>query len=560
MWASRARTAGRRCRSGRVVRCRPSWARFRARTGFTRGRGGWVAVNRAQGLRARFGRLGVSVGVGGSRLGLRLMGVGFGGSLARLGSVAPTGRANRVSYPRAGVDEWYANGPLGLEQGFTVAPPRSGGRGDLRLSMVLSGDLRATLSARGRSLWLGRGGRSVLAYRDLVATDQRGRSLPAWLSLHAGRLEIWVHTAAAVFPVRVDPLIQLAKLTASDGAAGDQFGISVGVSSDGSTVVAGANGAEVGSNNHQGAAYVFVKPGGGWSSGTQTAKLTASDGAAGDALGASVGVSSDGSTVVAGAPFAKVGSNGHQGAAYVFVKPAGGWSSGTQTAKLTASDGAANDGLALSVGMSGDGSTVVAGAPFAKVGSNTAQGAAYVFVKPAGGWGAGAQPQNQAAKLTASDGAAGDSLGGPSSEGGVGVSGDGSTVVAGGPGVTVGSNGRQGAAYVFVRPGGGWSSGTQTAKLTASDGAANDQLGFSTKVSADGSTVVAGAVNASVGSNSAQGAAYVFVRPGGGWSSGDADREADRIRRRRERLVRLVGGGVGGRVDGRRRRTLCHGW
>jgi hypothetical protein len=59
--------------------------------------------------------------------------------------------------------------------------------------------------------------------------------------------------------------------------------------------------AKVGSNNHQGAAYVFVKPGGGWSSGTQTAKLTASDGAAGDALGASVGVSSDGSTVVAGA-------------------------------------------------------------------------------------------------------------------------------------------------------------------------------------------------------------------------------------------------------------------
>jgi FG-GAP repeat len=183
----------------------------------------------------------------------------------------------------------------------------------------------------------------------------------------------------------------------------------------------------------------------------QAAKLTASDGAATDILGSAVGVSSDGSTVVAGAPLAMVGSNSSQGAAYVFVKPAGGWGSGAQpqnqAAKLTASDGAGGDNLGGSVGVSSDGSTVVAGALSATVGSNSFQGAAYVFVEPAGGWGSGAQPQNQAAKLTASDGAMNDGLGSS-----VGVSSDGSTVVAGAPSATVGSNSSQGAAYVFGPP------------------------------------------------------------------------------------------------------------
>ena len=52
-----------------------------------------------------------------------------------------------------------------------------------------------------------------------------------------------------------------------------------------------------------------------------------------------------GDTVVAGAPDANVNGHSQDGAAYVFVKPAGGWASATETAKLTASDGATNDAL-----------------------------------------------------------------------------------------------------------------------------------------------------------------------------------------------------------------------
>ena len=51
----------------------------------------------------------------------------------------------------------------------------------------------------------------------------------------------------------------------------------------------------------------------------------------------------------------------------------------TQTAKLTASDGAADDYFGCSVAMSGD--TVVVGASYDDIGANANQGSAYVFVK-----------------------------------------------------------------------------------------------------------------------------------------------------------------------------------
>ena len=113
----------------------------------------------------------------------------------------------------------------------------------------------------------------------------------------------------------------------------------------------GADGDDVGANASQGSAYVFVKPGGGWVSAHETAKLTASDGAADDRFGTSAAVSGD--TVVVGAPFHS-GAAASQGSGYVFVKPGGGWVSATETANLTASDGAADDRLGQSAAVSGD--------------------------------------------------------------------------------------------------------------------------------------------------------------------------------------------------------------
>ena len=91
------------------------------------------------------------------------------------------------------------------------------------------------------------------------------------------------------------------------------------------------------------------------------------------------------------------------------------------------------------------------------------------------------------------------------------VSGDGSTIVTQSAGLA-----SMGAVYVYVRPGGGWSNMTQTARLTASDGAGNDNLGVSVSVSADGSIVAAGAYLATVaGKANAEG--HVCVCPSLRW-------------------------------------------
>src|SRR5262249_45303741 len=124
-------------------------------------------------------------------------------------------------------------------------------------------------------------------------------------------------------------------------------------------------------NDAQGTVYVYTKPGGGWTTATQTAELTASDGAAGDQLGSSVSVSGD--TITAGAPQRTIGGHAAQGAVYMYAKPGGGWTNATQTAELTASDGSTNDELGSSVAISG--TTIAAGSPRRTV----SRGALYVF-------------------------------------------------------------------------------------------------------------------------------------------------------------------------------------
>ena len=275
------------------------------------------------------------------------------------------------------------------------------------------------------------------------------------------------------------------KLTASDGAAGDNFGFSVAVS--GSTIVVGTPTDHIGGNIEQGSAYVFNRQGESW---VETQKLTASDGAAGDAFGVSVAIS--GSTIVVGTPSDDMGGNIDQGSAYVFNRDGGSW---VETQKLTASDGATFDNFGFSVTVSG--STIVVGALFDNIGGNIDQGSAYVFHRQGGSW-------VEAQKLTASDGATGDDFGSS-------VAFSGSTIVVGARFDDIG-NVNQGSAYVFHRQGGSW---VETQKLTASDGAAFDLFGSS--VAFSGSTIVVGVPFDDIGGNIDQGSAYVFSRQGGSW-------------------------------------------
>ena len=149
---------------------------------------------------------------------------------------------------------------------------------------------------------------------------------------------------ATVFLVRAEDAdapfaTQLAKLIAADGAANDNFGHSVAIS-DGIAVV-GAYGDED-KGSYSGSAYVFeMSDSSDATSWTQVAKLTADDGAAYDNFGASVAIS-DGTIVVGAYNDDDKGSN--SGSAYVFEKSdSSDATSWTQVVKLTAKDGAAND-------------------------------------------------------------------------------------------------------------------------------------------------------------------------------------------------------------------------
>jgi hypothetical protein len=285
----------------------------------------------------------------------------------------------------------------------------------------------------------------------------------------------------AAFPAGALTPTEVAKLVASDGAAGDYFGHSVAV--DGDTAVIGAYSDDYNGSN-SGSAYVFIRSGSSW---VQQARLTAPGWAENDFFGYSVAVSGD--TAVIGALYDD-DRGPNSGAAYVFIRSGGSW---VRQAKLTASDGAANDFLGLSVAVSGD--TAVIGAD-GDDDNGSDSGSAYVFIRSGSTW-------VQQAKLTASDGASSDFFG-------YSVAVDGSTTVIGAYGDS--DNGaNSGAAYVFIRSGSSW---MQQARLTATGGAAYHYFGYS--VAVDGDTAVIGAFGD--GDNgSKSGSAYVFIRNGNSW-------------------------------------------
>lgn len=444
-----------------------------------------VAENPAQKIRAHFAVSGIEVRSPGAVWKVAFSSYGYGESLTTVKKASPLASLNRVEYRRGSVTEWYVNGPLGLEQGFTIEQPPQSANGLLTVALALAGDLKAAVDDDKSGVQLNdRHGKARLRYAGLAAHDADGRELRAELALRGEQLLLQVDDREARYPVVIDPVVQFAKLTTSDGQSNDEVGGSVSIS--GNTVVVGAPGASDGTD--EGAVYVFVKPKNGWSSMTQTAKLTASDGVTATELGYSVFIS--GNTIVAGAPDSNLGP----GAAYIFVEPSGGWKNMTQTAELTASDGQTHDGFGSSVAISG--TTVVVGSPYATIGSNTEQGAAYVFVNSGGGW-------TQTAKFYASDGAAYETFGSS-------VAIAGSTAVAGAPGASINSNNDQGAAYVFSNSGSAWS---QAAKLTASNGTHGDNLGHAVAIS--GNTVIAGTYIFPIPER--QGGAYVYVKPTTGW-------------------------------------------
>lgn len=218
---------------------------------------------------------------------------------------------------------------------------------------------------------------------------------------------------------------QRAKLTPAD--AGDAFGGSVALSSDGTTALLGAAHDEDPNGEDAGSAHVFGRSGGEW---RRRATLAAADGSPGDAFGSEVALAGDGATALVAAPLWENSAGEWAGSAYVFEVSGGEW---RQRATLSPVD--AGTGFGSAVALSADGTTALVGADSAD-GNGAGAGAAYLFGRSDEGW-------SRRATLAASDGDADDEFGRT-----VALSADGATALVGS--WDEDPNGRDaGAAYAF---------------------------------------------------------------------------------------------------------------
>ena len=295
--------------------------------------------------------------------------------------------------------------------------------------------------------------------------------------------------------------VQRHKLTASDGAALDEFGFSVAVF--GNTIAIGsvANDAVPGQPG-AGAVYVFQCD---ENKCVQEAKLIADNpqGQAYNQLGFSIAMSGD--TIVAGAPYVNTFNLIEHGAAYVYVRSNGNW---TMQAKLIAGDLPAPNPapptpIFLSFARFGssvaiDSNTIVVGAHRNDTAAGEDAGSAFVYLRNGTNW-------TQWAQLAAKDAVTADRFG-------ASVAIDGDTILVGANHFLKLAPTNTGAAYVFTRFGPVW---RQQAKLIPCDLAPGDFFGGSVAVKGD--TAYVGASNKDSAAGVDSGAVYRFLRNGTNW-------------------------------------------
>lgn len=315
---------------------------------------------------------------------------------------------------------------------------------------------------------------------------------------------------------------QQAKLIGTGALGNANQGYSVSISADGTTAMVGAPG----DNTNKGAAWIFTK---GSDDTWQGIKLLA-NGATGTTpkLGASVSLSADGNTAVAGG----AGDNTNKGAIWVFTRTNGVWS--TTGTKLTPSTPTGASRMGASVAISADGNTIIAGGP----GDNSNKGAVWITKKVGSTWGARTKPTIQNAAsfnsmgtdvsinadgtialigINQTDATCGAVVLNITTSGNtrltqpttnntakvtsVSISADGRTAVMGGSG----DNSNKGAIWIYKKVGLDWN--LNGSKMIGTDSNSGSKLGKALALSADGNTLFAGAS----GDATDKGAAHVFT-------------------------------------------------
>ncbi|HTL35184.1 MAG TPA: hypothetical protein VL326_18780 [Kofleriaceae bacterium] len=340
------------------------------------------------------------------------------------------------------------------------------------------------------------------------------------------------------------PRSSVAYLKASNADPGDEFGESLAMSRDGTTIAVGApleaSGTRAingdGANNSApdaGAVYVFRRSGDSW---TQEAYIKASNADPADQFGWSVALSGDGNLLVVGArgedsiALSQPTNNAatDAGAAYVYARSGSTW---TEQGYLKANTLTAGDKFGERVAISDDGTTVAVGTPLEDSGATTINGnglddtftdagAVYVFAYVGNQW-------SQVSYIKPSNTDAGDWFGWR-----VALSATGDMLAVSAYREDSNASGvdgnladdsvtNTGAVYLFTRAGMTWSPGSY---IKASNPNLGDDFGYGLALSSDGTTLVGAAEGEASGSTTDQadnsrpssGAAYVFRS--GPWS------------------------------------------
>lgn len=358
---------------------------------------------------------------------------------------------------------------------------------------------------------------------------------------------------------------------ASNTGVDDEFGFSIALSGDGSTLAVGStkedNGVrgivsdgsettDTGKASNSGAVYMYRNLDSGWA---QTAYLKASNANDGDRFGYSLALNDDGSLLAVSAPTEDNSATGilvdgsessesgtafESGAVYLFNRNEEDWS---QSAYVKASNTGQFDEFGRSIALSRDGLTLAVsaiaednaasgiitdGSEVIDTGTESASGAVYIFNNAGSDW-------SQTAYIKASNTGSNDlfgysialsddgeilAVGAPSEDNGVS-----GTVTDGSELIDTGSKSGSGAIYLFSKVSGDW---VQTVYIKASNSDSGDYFGRVIALSGNGWKLAVGSLDedngatgihtdglelTDTGVNPDSGAVYIFDNSSGGW-------------------------------------------